>query len=56
MRIEWSDDLDRWFARLEANVDAGDGVALKTYTTSPQRSICFADCQVLRTLTTAPRS
>lgn len=31
VRIEWSDEFDHWFARLEAKVDAGDAVAVKTY-------------------------
>ena len=31
MRIEWSDEFDHWFAKLENKVNAGDTVARKAY-------------------------
>jgi len=31
MRIEWSDEFDRWFSRLEAKVEAHEVTARKTY-------------------------
>ncbi|MGH8959657.1 MAG: hypothetical protein ACRDWT_00365 [Jatrophihabitantaceae bacterium] len=48
MRIEWSDEFDHWFGRLEAKVDAGGGIALKTY------NYIAAAFDLLRRLPSAP--
>jgi hypothetical protein len=31
VRIQWNDEFDRWFTKLEDGVEAGDAIALKAY-------------------------
>ena len=48
VRIEWSDEFDHWFAKLEQRVDAGDILAGKAY------NYIAAAFDLLRRLSQAP--
>ncbi len=48
VRIEWSDEFDHWFGRLEERVDPGDAIARKTY------NYIATAFDLLRRLTSAP--
>jgi hypothetical protein len=48
VRIEWSDEFDHWFAKLEQKVDAGDILAEKAY------NYIAAAFDLLRRLSEAP--